>query len=168
MTTVNVHREHATAFNEHRISRFAGTVMALATFAWAVLLSGAMGDLGQVPLPWQIAVHGLSLLSALTVYVYSRQLAHRTSAAGLMCFVAVGFFFADLALGFNYSPYFGIAVIAWAASARRPLLAGTGVLAVGAAIVARFHTSLDYLAVAGAGLIILAIALATRPNSPTD
>lgn len=142
--------------------------MGLTTLVWAVLLSGNVGDLGQVALPWQIAVHALTLLSALAVYIYCRRLAHRTSAAGLMCFVAVAFFFADVGLGFNYSPYFGIAVIAWGASARRPFLVGAGVLAIGAAIVARLDHSLDYIAVAGAGLIILAIALAIRPKNPTE
>lgn len=164
MTTANVFQEHTTTFNEHRITRFAGTAMGLTTLVWAVLLSGNAGDLGQVALPWQIAVHALSLLPALAVYIYCRRLAHKTSAAGLMCIVAVAFFLVDVALGFNYSPYFGTAVIVWGASARRPFLAGTGVLAVGAAIVARFHHSLDYLAVAGAGLIVLAIALAKRPK----
>ncbi|MFJ6537672.1 hypothetical protein ACIQH5_15740 [Paenarthrobacter sp. NPDC091711] len=164
MTTSNVLGEHTTAFNEQRVARFVGTIMGLTTLLWAFLLSGAVGDLGQAPLPWQIAVHALSLLSALAVYVYCRQLAHRTSAAGLMCFVAVAFFLADVSLGFQYSPYFGVALMAWAASTRRPLLAGAGVLAMGAAILARFEGGLDAVVISASGVIILATALAIRPG----
>ncbi|WP_017200071.1 hypothetical protein [Arthrobacter sp. M2012083] len=170
MTTANVLRDHTTAFNEHRITRFAGTAMGLTTLVWAVLLSGSVGDPGQVSLPWHVAVHALSLLSALAVYIYCRQVAHRTIAAGLMCFVAVAFFFADVARGFNYSPYFGIAVIVWGASSRRPFLAGAGVLAFAASNVVRFGQSwgfdhsLSAVVVAASGMIILATALATRPG----
>jgi hypothetical protein len=154
--------------NEQRVARFAAMITGLFTILWALLLSDFMGEYVLALGLWQIATHGLSLLSALIVYLYCRHLNYRTSAAGLLCFVAVAFFFADVAMGFNYSPFFGVALIAWAASARRPFLAGAGVLAVGAAILARFHPSLDYLAVTGAGLIILAIAPAKRPKNPTD
>lgn len=65
----------------------------------------------------------------------------------------------------TYSPFFGIALIAWAASARRPFLAGTGVLAVGAAVVARYEHSLAVVVIAVSGVIILATALAVRPKN---
>ncbi|YCK82550.1 hypothetical protein M1D89_04740 [Arthrobacter sp. D3-18] len=153
--------------NDERIARFAGTVFGLFTLLWAFLLSGEVGGYMLAAGPLSVASHGLSLLSALIVYLYYRKVVERNSAAGLLCFVAVAFFFADIALGFQYSPFFGIALVAWAASARRPLMAGAGVLAFGAAIFARFEHSLAAIVIAASGVIILAAALALRPGNPT-
>ncbi|MET4539340.1 hypothetical protein ABIE37_001112 [Arthrobacter bambusae] len=159
MTTATAFRSSATNnVNEQRVARFAGTTIGLFTVVWAFLLSGLLGENVLASEPWQLASHGLSLLSALAVYLYCRRLAHRTGASGLLCFAAVAFFVADVALGFLYSPFFGIALIAWAASARRPFLAATGVLALGAAVVARLGHELDAVVVAASGVIILAIA----------
>ncbi len=166
-TAATFQGNNASAVNEQRIARFAGTVIGLTTLLWAFLLSGAVGEHVLVSGPWHVPVHALSLLSALAVYVYCRRLGYRTSAAGLLCFAAVAFFFADVALGLQYSPFFGVAVIAWGASSRRPILAGTGVLAIGAAIVARFYPSLDAVVVTATGLIVLAAALAVRPKNPS-
>ncbi|MCT9870870.1 hypothetical protein [Paenarthrobacter aurescens] len=168
MATATVLEKHKEAtLKEQRVARFAGVVTGLFTVLWAVLLSGAFGDYDAAPLPWTIAAHGRSLLSALIVYFYCRHVAHRTRAAGLLCFVAVAFFFADVGLSFQYSPYFGIALMAWGASARRPLLAGSGVLALGAAILARVEHESGVLAIAGSGVMILATALAMRPKNPS-
>ncbi len=159
MTTATAFQGNkANTVKEERIARFAGTVFGLSALLWAFLLTGEVGEYLLAAGPWLVASHGLSVLSALMVYFYCRRLAHRTSAAGLLCFVAVVFFFADVALGFQYSPFFGIAVMAWAASARRPLMAGVGVLAFGVAIIARFEHSLDAVVVAEAGVIVLAVA----------
>jgi hypothetical protein len=43
-----------------------------------------------------------------------------------------------------------------------------GVLAVGAAIFARFEHSLDAVGIAASGVIILATALALRPGNSTE
>ncbi|MGO4145042.1 hypothetical protein AB4Y77_08160 [Paenarthrobacter sp. YAF11_1] len=159
MTTATAfQRNTANNVNEQRVARFAGTIIGLFTVLWAVLLSRASGQNVLASGPWQVATHGLSLLSALIVYLYCRRLAHRTSASGLLCCAAVVSFFADVALGFQYSPFFGVALIAWSASARRPLLAGTGVLALGAAVVARLGHELDGVVIGACGVIILAIA----------
>ncbi|WP_159732980.1 hypothetical protein [Arthrobacter sp. 9V] len=105
------------------------------------------------------------MVSALIVYLYCRRMNYRTSASGLLCFGAVGFFFADVAMGFNYSPFFGVALIAWAASARRPLLAGVGVLALGAALVSRFEHELSAVVVGACGVVT--VAAATWPKWST-
>ncbi len=167
MTTVKVFQTHNMAFKEQRISRFAATVIGLTTLLWAVLLSGTANEHVLTPGPWHALPHALSLLSALAVYVYCRRLGHRTSAAGLLCFTAVAFFFADFALGIQYSPFFGVALIACGASARRPFLAGTGVLAIGAAIVVRVEHEFGVIAIAGSGVMMLATALAMRPKNPS-
>ncbi|WP_369745260.1 hypothetical protein [Paenarthrobacter sp. AMU7] len=159
MTTATAFRSSATnTVNEQRVARFAGTTIGLFTLFWAILLAGPPGQNVLASEPWQLASHGLSLLSALAVYLCCRRLAHRTSASGLLCFAAVAFFVADVALGFLYSPFFGIALIAWAASARRPFLAGSGVLALGAAVFARLEPGLDAVVIAASGVLILAIA----------
>ncbi|UKA49423.1 hypothetical protein LFT48_18600 [Arthrobacter sp. FW305-123] len=153
---------------EQRVARFAGVIIGVFTLLWAFLLLADVGGHILAAGPLQVATHGLSVVSALIVFFYCRALNYRTSAAGLLCFVAVAFYFADVALGFNYSPYFGVAVLAWGASARRPFLAGAGVLVLGAAIVARYEHSLAGVAVAGVGLIILVMALAIRPKNQPD
>ena len=150
--------DKAQQINEQRVARFAGTIIGVFTFLWAFLISGLMGGNVLATVPWQVASHALSLISALIIYLYCLRFAHRTSASGLLCFAAVAFFFADVALGLQYSPFFGIALIAWAASARRPFLAGTGVLALGAAIFARFDHELGVVVVGACGAIIVAIA----------
>ncbi len=157
MTTAATFRGNkASTVNEQRIARFAGTVIGLTTLLWAFLLSGAVGEYVMASGPWHVAVHALSLLSAVAVYLYCRHLNYRTSASGLLCFTAIAFFFADVALGLQYSPYFGVALIAWGASSRRPILAGTGVLAIGAAIVSRFEHELSAVVVGACGLIVAA------------
>ncbi|MCD4849608.1 hypothetical protein LN996_02155 [Arthrobacter sp. AK01] len=167
MTTAKVFQTHNMAFKGQRIASFAATVIGLSTLLWAVLLSGTVGGHVLTPGPWHALPHALSLLSALAVYLYCRHLNYRTSAAGLLCFTAIAFFFSDVALAFMYSPFFGVALIAWSASARRPILAGTGVLAIGAAIVARVEHESGVLAIAGSGVMILATALAMRPKNPS-
>ncbi|MCP1411006.1 hypothetical protein [Paenarthrobacter sp. A20] len=47
------------------------------------------------------------------------------------------------------------------------ILAGTGVLAIGAAIVARVEHEFGVIAIGGAGVMILAAALAMRPKNPS-
>ncbi|MET3905380.1 hypothetical protein [Paenarthrobacter sp. 4246] len=160
MATATAFRSSATNnVNEQRVARFAGTSIGLFTLVWAFLLSALLGENVLASEPWHLASHGLSLLSALAVYLYCRRLAHRTGASGLMCFVAVAFFFADVALGFQYSPFFGASLLAWGASARRPLLAGAGVVAVAAAILIRCDPSWAGVAMVGCGAVILAAAL---------
>ncbi|MGR0160350.1 hypothetical protein [Paenarthrobacter nitroguajacolicus] len=159
MTTAENCTAQAMAANEQRVAKFAGTVIGLFTLLWAFLLSGMVGEYLLMPGPWLVAWHVLSLLSALILYVYCQRLNYRTSAAGLLCFVAVAFFFADVALGFLYSGFFGIALVAWAASARRPFMAAAGVLALGAAILSRFEQPLGVIATAASGVIILATAV---------
>ncbi|MFK0039826.1 hypothetical protein ACIQTW_08275 [Paenarthrobacter sp. NPDC090517] len=167
-TAMAFHAKKAQQVNEQRIARFAGTVIGLFTLLWTFMLSGEVGEYVRPAGPWLVASHGLNLLSALIVYLYCRRLNHWTSAAGLLCFVAVAFFIADIALGFHYSAFFGISLIAWAASARRAFMAGAGVLACGAAIFARFEPSLAAVVIAVSGVIILATALALRRAPETQ
>ncbi|MDR6989776.1 hypothetical protein J2Y66_004293 [Paenarthrobacter nitroguajacolicus] len=159
MTAAQEFQRQETAAKEQRIATFAGIVIGLCALLWAILLSSATGNGGPATEPWPAVTRALPFLSALAVYLYSRRLAHRTSASGLLCFAAVAFFVADTAFGFHYSPFYGVALLAWGTSARRPLLAGTGVVALAAAILIRCDPSWAGVAVVGCGAVILAVAV---------
>lgn len=154
----------STYSDQRSFDKLPAVIIGLATILWGLIDIGLWGQYDSWPLFMMIALHLLSAFTAAVIYFMCRIRQMPTNVALIIVLLGVVFFFVDVALTFEYSAFFGLALILVAVRRRDPLMAFGGALSLAAALIARFAHELDGPLVLAAGVAVLGMTALPSPS----
>ncbi|MFE4194759.1 hypothetical protein ACFRJ9_02745 [Paenarthrobacter sp. NPDC056912] len=162
--TQNVDEQQSPAIGQHKFDRLAAMIIGLATIIWGMIALDIWGEFESWSLFPKIAVHSLSAVTAVALYLLCRIRQLPTNVTLLIVLLGVAFFFIDVALAFQYSPFFGLALILLAIRRRHPVMAFSGALSLTAAFIARFVHAVDGPLILVTGVAVLGLSAWPAPS----